>query len=120
MAIAAAVPEFRWPAHGRIISAFKIGRNDGINIAVAAASGDAEIVTASEWAKATQIAAALCGHDDQSGYATLVEKITGHKLPKFNQRADWAARPLAPALAPTTPEAAAVADDKEDDAGMSG
>ncbi len=44
----------------------------------------------------TQIAAALLGHDDQTGYATLVEKITGHKLPKVNQRADWAARPLSP------------------------
>ncbi|HTV34112.1 MAG TPA: peptidoglycan DD-metalloendopeptidase family protein [Methylocella sp.] len=28
------VPEFRWPAHGRIIQAFKPGGNDGINIAV--------------------------------------------------------------------------------------
>lgn len=46
----------------------------------------------------TQIAAALLGHDDQTGYATLVEKITGHKLPKVNQRADWAARPLSPEL----------------------
>jgi murein DD-endopeptidase MepM/ murein hydrolase activator NlpD len=27
-------PEFRWPAHGRIILAFKPGGNDGINIAV--------------------------------------------------------------------------------------
>ncbi len=46
----------------------------------------------------TQIAAALLGHDDQTGYATLVEKITGHKLPKVNQRADWAARPLSAEL----------------------
>jgi len=46
----------------------------------------------------TQIAAALLGHDDQTGYATLVEKITGHKLPKVNQRADWAARPLSTEL----------------------
>ena len=28
------VPEFRWPAHGRIIQSFKPGGNDGINIAV--------------------------------------------------------------------------------------
>lgn len=42
----------------------------------------------------TQIAATLLGHDDQTGYAALVEKLTGHKLPKVNQRADWAARPL--------------------------
>ncbi len=27
-------PEFRWPAHGRIIQGFKTGGNDGINIAV--------------------------------------------------------------------------------------
>ena len=27
-------PEFRWPAHGRIIQSFKSGGNDGINIAV--------------------------------------------------------------------------------------
>ncbi len=46
----------------------------------------------------TQIAAALCGQDDQIGYSALVEKITGHKLPKVNQRADWAARPLVPDL----------------------
>jgi murein DD-endopeptidase MepM/ murein hydrolase activator NlpD len=30
----AANPEFRWPARGRIIQAFKLGGNDGINIAV--------------------------------------------------------------------------------------
>ena len=30
----AANPEFRWPARGRIIQAFKPGGNDGINIAV--------------------------------------------------------------------------------------
>jgi murein DD-endopeptidase MepM/ murein hydrolase activator NlpD len=30
----AANPEFRWPAHGRIIQGFKAGGNDGINIAV--------------------------------------------------------------------------------------
>ena len=29
-----AAPEFRWPARGRIISGFKAGNNDGINIAV--------------------------------------------------------------------------------------
>jgi murein DD-endopeptidase MepM/ murein hydrolase activator NlpD len=27
-------PEFRWPAHGRVIQGFKAGGNDGINIAV--------------------------------------------------------------------------------------
>jgi murein DD-endopeptidase MepM/ murein hydrolase activator NlpD len=30
----AANPEFRWPAHGRVIQGFKAGGNDGINIAV--------------------------------------------------------------------------------------
>ena len=30
----AAHPEFRWPAHGRIIQCFSCGGNDGINIAV--------------------------------------------------------------------------------------
>ena len=32
--VASNAPEFRWPAHGRIIQAFKTGGNDGINIAV--------------------------------------------------------------------------------------
>ncbi|MBV1705220.1 MAG: M23 family metallopeptidase, partial [Hyphomicrobiales bacterium] len=31
---AAATSHFQWPAHGRVIAAFKPGRNDGINIAV--------------------------------------------------------------------------------------
>ena len=31
---AGVTPEFRWPARGRIIEAFKAGGNDGINIAV--------------------------------------------------------------------------------------
>ncbi len=44
----------------------------------------------------TQIAASLCGYDDQIGYANLVEAITGHKLPKLHTRADWEARPLPP------------------------
>jgi murein DD-endopeptidase MepM/ murein hydrolase activator NlpD len=30
----AAAPEFRWPAHGRIIQAYKAGGNEGINIAL--------------------------------------------------------------------------------------
>lgn len=30
----AAIPEFRWPAHGRVIKGFKLGANDGINIAL--------------------------------------------------------------------------------------
>ena len=44
----------------------------------------------------TQIAASLCGYDDQIGYGSLVESITGHKLPKRHTRADWGARPLPP------------------------
>jgi ribonuclease D len=42
----------------------------------------------------TQIAAALLGYDDQLGYATLVEAITGTVLPKAHQRTDWSRRPL--------------------------
>ena len=42
----------------------------------------------------TQVAASLCGYDDQIGYAALVESIAGHKLPKLHTRADWEARPL--------------------------
>jgi murein DD-endopeptidase MepM/ murein hydrolase activator NlpD len=33
-AAASVSPEFRWPARGRIIQGFKVGGNDGINIAV--------------------------------------------------------------------------------------
>ena len=44
----------------------------------------------------TQVAASLCGYDDQIGYGALVESITGHKLPKLHTRADWEARPLLP------------------------
>jgi ribonuclease D len=44
----------------------------------------------------TQIAAALCGYDDQIGYGPLVESITGHKLAKLHTRADWVTRPLPP------------------------
>ncbi len=44
----------------------------------------------------TQIAASLCGYDDQIGYGALVESITGHKLPKLHTRADWETRPLPP------------------------
>ncbi len=42
----------------------------------------------------TQIAASLCGYDDQIGYGSLVESVTGHKLPKLHTRADWETRPL--------------------------
>jgi murein DD-endopeptidase MepM/ murein hydrolase activator NlpD len=33
-AVEASIPEFRWPARGRVIQSFKIGANDGINIAL--------------------------------------------------------------------------------------
>lgn len=42
----------------------------------------------------TQIAAALLGHPDQIGYASLVEAVTGVRLAKLQTRTDWAARPL--------------------------
>ena len=31
---AGVAPKFRWPARGRIIEGFKVGGNDGVNIAV--------------------------------------------------------------------------------------
>lgn len=42
----------------------------------------------------TQIAAALLGHGDQLGYASLVEKLLGIKLDKSLTRTDWSRRPL--------------------------
>lgn len=42
----------------------------------------------------TQIAAALVGYPGQIGYASLVEAVTGVKLPKLHTRANWEARPL--------------------------
>lgn len=42
----------------------------------------------------TQIAAALCGHGDQVGYATLVRDILGIEVDKSMTRADWSRRPL--------------------------
>jgi len=42
----------------------------------------------------TQIAAAYLGHDDQVGYAALVESLTGHVLGKTQTRTDWSRRPL--------------------------
>jgi ribonuclease D len=46
----------------------------------------------------TQIAAALVGYDDQIGYGTLVQAVTGRALEKLHTRADWAVRPLTPSL----------------------
>jgi len=45
----------------------------------------------------TQIAAALLGHDEQLGYARLVEKKFGVALAKGAQRTDWTQRPLSEA-----------------------
>lgn len=42
----------------------------------------------------TQIAAALLGHDDQSGFATLVARIANITIDKAPQRTDWSKRPL--------------------------
>ena len=42
----------------------------------------------------TQIAAAYLGHDDQIGYAALVQAVTGHTLAKTQTRTDWSKRPL--------------------------
>ncbi len=42
----------------------------------------------------TQIAAALCGYDEQTSYAQLVEATTGVKLAKRHTRAHWDRRPL--------------------------
>ena len=42
----------------------------------------------------TQIAAALLGHEDQIGYAALVEQLVGVKLDKLHTRTDWSIRPL--------------------------
>lgn len=44
----------------------------------------------------TQVAAALCGHDEQIGYGALVEKLLGVKLDKAHTRTDWSRRPLTP------------------------
>ena len=42
----------------------------------------------------TQIAAALCGHPSQVGYAELVRRLLGHEVPKGQTRTDWSRRPL--------------------------
>jgi ribonuclease D len=45
----------------------------------------------------TQIAGALLGYPDQSGYATLVEATLGVQLDKQHARTDWSRRPLSDA-----------------------
>lgn len=42
----------------------------------------------------TQVAAALCGYGDQTGYATLVREVLDIELDKSMTRADWSHRPL--------------------------
>ncbi len=42
----------------------------------------------------TQIAAAVCGHGDQPGYAKLVEALLDVHLDKASQAVDWSVRPL--------------------------
>jgi len=42
----------------------------------------------------TQIAAVVCGHGEQPGYATLVENLLGFKIDKVSQATDWSRRPL--------------------------
>ena len=44
----------------------------------------------------TQVAAALCGHPAQVGYAELVRRVLGHEVPKGQTRTDWSRRPLSP------------------------
>ena len=45
----------------------------------------------------TQVAAALLGQGDQTGYGKLVETMLGITLPKGHARTDWSRRPLDPA-----------------------
>jgi ribonuclease D len=42
----------------------------------------------------TQLAATLCGHGDQVGYARLVQSLLGVELDKAHTRCDWSRRPL--------------------------
>jgi len=42
----------------------------------------------------TQIAASLCGHPAQIGYAGLCQALLGIELPKSQTRSDWLQRPL--------------------------
>lgn len=42
----------------------------------------------------TQIAAAVCGHGEQAGYARLVQDLVGVQIDKVSQATDWSLRPL--------------------------
>ncbi len=46
----------------------------------------------------TQVAAALLGYQPQIGYANLVTELFGVELEKSHTRANWARRPLPPAI----------------------
>jgi len=45
----------------------------------------------------TQLAAPLLGHDEQMGYARLVQAVLGVELAKAHSRTDWSQRPLSAA-----------------------
>jgi len=58
----AALPGFRWPAHGRIIQAYKAGGNEGINIALPEGTS----------VKATEAGVVAYAGNDLKGYGNLV------------------------------------------------
>jgi murein DD-endopeptidase MepM/ murein hydrolase activator NlpD len=58
----AASPEFRWPAHGRIIQAYKSGGNEGINIALPEGTS----------VKAAEAGVVAYAGNDLKGYGNLV------------------------------------------------
>ena len=59
---AGTVPEFRWPARGRIIQGFKAGGNDGINISVPAGTS----------VRAAEAGTVVYSGDGLKGYGNLV------------------------------------------------
>ena len=59
---AGVAPEFRWPARGRIIEAFKAGGNDGINIAVPEGTS----------VRASESGVVAYAGDELKGYGNLV------------------------------------------------
>lgn len=58
----AAAPEFRWPAHGRIIQAYKAGGNEGINIELPEGTS----------VKAAEAGVVAYAGNDLKGYGNLV------------------------------------------------
>ena len=59
---AGVAPEFRWPARGRIIDGFKVGGNDGINIAVPEGTS----------VRASESGVVAYAGDELKGYGNLV------------------------------------------------